>query len=57
MNALKEKIRNMWSLVVEKKDLVIPIASAVVGAVIGGVVVSVMSNVREVPDFETFVED
>ena len=44
MDQVKTALRVFWTKVVEKKDIVIPVATAVVGAVIGVVVTAIATR-------------
>lgn len=56
MEQFKESLRKFWGKVVENKDVVIPIGTAVVGALIGAAVTSVIMKSVDVPSFESLVD-
>lgn len=56
---MKEKLAALWGKVVDNKHIVIPVATAVVGGLIGAAITTaVLNNMQNesVPSFEDFVE-
>lgn len=60
MEEVKSKLRDLWKKVIENKAVVIPVGTAIAGALIGAAVTSVILKSYEgieIPKFEDLVND